>query len=58
MIGSIEGEEEKTVIVKDEVVNGEEVQVIYLNVPGGEGTHVLDLSNILAEEGIQVSDFV
>lgn len=34
--------------------NGENVQVYYLSVPESEDSQVLDISSLLAQEGIQV----
>ncbi|XP_005111382.2 uncharacterized protein LOC101851544 [Aplysia californica] len=50
-----DGVKKRTVIVKDELSEGgEQVHVIYLNVPEGDEPQVLDLTNLLAQEGIQV----
>ena len=50
-----EVDKKRNIIVKEETVgDGDEVHIIYLNVPEGDEPQVLDLSNLLAQEGIQV----
>ena len=55
--GGHAGDKKRSIIVKEETGDGDdEVHIIYLNVPEGDEPQVLDLSNLLAQEGIQVSD--